>query len=79
MAQQTPCAQIPEAHCVPVEQDAPLADLPHELPVQLLPAAQFASLVQAVKQRGPLQVNGAQVVAAGGVQRPPASQVAGPV
>ena len=55
VAQQTPCAQMPEAHWVPIEQDAPIGALPHELLVQMLPAEQFASLVQAVKHREPLQ------------------------
>jgi hypothetical protein len=53
--QQTPCAQIPDAHCAPIEQEAPFGTLPQELPRQLLPAAQFASVVHAVKQRPPLQ------------------------
>ena len=65
VAQQTPWAHTPEAHCPPLEQAAPFDDLPQELPMQLFPEEQFASLVHAVKHRLPLQVKGAHVVAAG--------------
>jgi len=46
------------------------------LPVQTLPAVQLPSTVQAVKQRAPLQANGAQAIASGAAQLPLASQVA---
>jgi hypothetical protein len=46
-AQQTPCAQLPEAHSVRSEQKAPLVFLPHEFPLQTLPGVQLASVVQA--------------------------------
>jgi hypothetical protein len=49
---------------------------PHELLVQTLPDAQLPSTVQAVKQRAPLQTNGAQAIASGAAQFPFASQVA---
>ena len=49
---------------------------PHELLVQTLPAVQLPSTVQAVKQRAPLQANGAQAIASGAVQFPFGSQVA---
>jgi len=48
VAQQTPWAQMVEAHSLPSEQDAPFAFLPQELPLHTLPGVQFASLVQAV-------------------------------
>ena len=65
VAQQTPWAQIPDAHWVPVAQIAPVPALPQELPTQLLPAAQFASVVQLLKHRLPLHAKGAQGLAAG--------------
>jgi hypothetical protein len=49
---------------------------PHELLVQTLPDTQLPSTVQAVKQRAPLQTNGAQAIASGAAQFPFASQVA---
>ncbi|MES1166214.1 MAG: hypothetical protein ABUR63_10675, partial [Verrucomicrobiota bacterium] len=41
VAQQTPWAQIPDAHWVPAEHDAPVGTLPHELLMQVLPVEQF--------------------------------------
>jgi hypothetical protein len=76
VAQQTPWAQIPDAHWVPVEQLAPFPALPQELPRQLLPAAQFASVVQLLKQRLPLHAKGAQVLPASATHCPAPSQVA---
>ena len=43
---QTPWAQMPDAHSVLSEQTAPGIFFPHELLVQKLPGAQFASAVQ---------------------------------
>jgi hypothetical protein len=49
VAQQTPCAQVPDTHSGPLEQNAPFGFLPQEFPRQTLPGEQFASLVQAPK------------------------------
>ena len=68
VAQQTPCAQLFDAHSAPLEQNAPFGFLPHELPTQTLPAEQFASAVQAPKHWLPLQVNGTQRRVALGLQ-----------
>jgi hypothetical protein len=76
--QHTPCAQLPEAHSVLSEQNAPFVFLPHELPLQTLPVVQLASVVQAVKHFEPLQANGAQASVSGTTQAP-ASQWAGGV
>ncbi len=47
-AQQTPCEQCPDWHSVGVEQKAPFGLGPHDPCTQLFPAAQAASLPQAV-------------------------------
>jgi len=47
VAQQTPCVQLPEAHSVRSEQNAPFVFLPQEFPLQTLPGVQLASAVQA--------------------------------
>jgi hypothetical protein len=54
VAQQTPCAQLPDAHSARSEQKAPFGFRPHELPVQTLPGEQFASAVQLPKHLVPL-------------------------
>jgi hypothetical protein len=54
VAQQTPCAQVPDAHSVPAEQYAPLFFSPQELPLQMLGAKHWALSVHAPKQRVPL-------------------------
>ena len=41
VAQQTPCAQLPEMHSPPAEQKAPFGFLPHELPTHTLPGEQL--------------------------------------
>ena len=74
--QQTPCAHMPEPHSVPIEQNAPIGFGPHEPPVQNVPATQFASAVQASKQRLPLHANGAHASDVDAAQEPVASQVA---
>jgi hypothetical protein len=79
VAQQTPWAQLPEAHSVPFAHSAPFVFLPQELPLQTVPATQFASTVQLVKHRAPLQANGAQVSESGATQAPLAVQTAGGV
>ena len=48
VAQQTPWAQLPEAHSLLSEQKAPLVFLPQEFPLQTLPGVQLASVVHAV-------------------------------
>jgi hypothetical protein len=75
-AQHTPCAQTPDAHSSPPEQNAPFISGPHELPSHTLGATQFALLLQAVKQRVPLHANGAQARASGWTQAPVPLQVA---
>jgi hypothetical protein len=79
VAQQTPCAQTPEAHWLAVEQDAPVGTFPHELLMQALPVEQFASLVQALKQRDPLHAKGAHGVDDGATHWRAPSQVEEPV
>ena len=49
VAQQTPCAQLPDMHSAPAEQNAPFGFRPHELPAHTLPDEQFASRVQAAE------------------------------
>jgi hypothetical protein len=55
VAQQTPCAQICEAHSEPAEQNAPSGFGPHDVPVQTLVPEQALLSVQLAKQRLPLQ------------------------
>jgi hypothetical protein len=79
VAQQTPWAQLPEAHSRLSAQKEPFSLRPQELLLHTLPATQFASVVHATKQRAPLQANGAQAAASGATQRPVALQVDGGV
>jgi hypothetical protein len=79
VAQHTPCAQLPDAHSFLSAQNAPLGLRPHELSVHTLPGTHCASLVHAVKQRAPLQANGAQADASGATHLPVWLQVAGGV
>jgi hypothetical protein len=76
VVQHTPCAQMPEPHSEPSEQKAPIGFTPHVRLVQKVPASQFASAVQASKQRLPLQAKGEQAIEGGAEHRPVASQVA---
>ena len=55
VAQQTPCAQLPDMHSPPAEQNAPGGFNPHELPMHTLPGEQFASRAHAPKHLLPLQ------------------------
>lgn len=79
VAQQTPWAQLPEAHSRLSAQNAPFTLRPHELSAQTLPETHCTSVVHAVKQRAPLQANGAQALASGATQWPVPLQVAGGV
>jgi hypothetical protein len=80
VAQQTPCAQTPEAHSTLVEQNAPVIFRPHEWLASHTLGATHASLaVQASKQRGPLHANGAHASDGGARQRPVLLHVAGGV
>jgi len=79
VAQQTPCAQLPDAHSRLSAQNAPFSFRPHELSAHTLPATHCASAVHAVKQRAPLHANGAQALASGATQWPDSLQVAGGV
>jgi hypothetical protein len=59
VAQQTPCAQTPEAHSTVVEQNDPMGFGPHELDSHTFGSTHWASTVQALKQRAPLHAKGA--------------------
>ena len=54
--QQTPSTQFPLSHSPPAAQIWPSRFLPHEPPLQTLPAAQSPSLAQAARQLAPLQL-----------------------
>jgi hypothetical protein len=56
VAQQIPCAQLPDRHSPFVEQAAPVGLRPHEALVQTFPVEQLASALQLEKQRVPLQM-----------------------
>jgi hypothetical protein len=75
VAQQTPCAQFPDAHSPPSEQKAPLGFLPHELSTHTLPAEQLASVAHAPKHCAPLHANGMHGIASGAMQAPVALHV----
>ena len=77
--QQTPWAQVPEAHSRLSAQNAPFILRPHDESMQTLPATHWASPVHAVKQRAPLHANGAHALASGATQAPVSLQVAGGV
>jgi hypothetical protein len=79
VAQQTPWAQLPDTHSRRSAQNAPFSLSPHEFSLQTFPATQFASVVQATKQRAPLQANGAQALASGATQVPVSLHVSGGV
>ena len=76
VAQQTPCAQVPEPHSGPPAQNAPIGLRPQELPLHTFPGEQFASAVQATKHLLPLQAKGGQGTASGATQAPAALHVA---
>ncbi|HET6197645.1 MAG TPA: hypothetical protein VFE12_17920 [Acetobacteraceae bacterium] len=75
VAQQTPCAQLPDAHSVRSEQKAPFGFGPHEFPTQKLPAEQLASAAQLPKHLLPLQAYGTHDSELGGTQAPVVLQV----
>ena len=79
VAQQTPCAQLPDAHSRLSAQKAPFGLRPQELSLHTFPATQLASTVHAAKQRAPLQTNGAQALASGATHLPVALHAAGGV
>jgi len=79
VAQQTPCAQLPDPHSFRSQQNAPFGLRPHELALQTFPAEQLSSTVQAPKQRAPLHANGAHRTASGATQAPLAVHSAGGV
>lgn len=56
VAQQIPCAQLPDRHSPLVEQAAPVGLRPQEALVQTFPVEQLASALQLEKQRVPLQM-----------------------
>jgi hypothetical protein len=74
--QQTPWAQLPDAHSFLSAQNAPFGLRPQELSAHTLPATHWLSAVHAVKQRAPLHANGAHVVASGATHAPVSLQVA---
>jgi hypothetical protein len=55
VAQQIPCAQVPDRHSVWVEHEAPLGLRPQELAVQTFPVEHSALVAQAPKHCEPLQ------------------------
>jgi len=75
VAQQTPCAQLPDMHSPAAEQNEPGGFKPHELPTHTLPGEQFASRAQAPKHLLPLQAYGTHAMALGATQLPVALQV----
>ena len=79
VAQQTPCAQLPDAHSRLSAQKAPFGFRPQEFPLHTFPATQLASTVHDAKQRAPLQTNGAQALALGATHLPVALHAAGGV
>ena len=79
VAQQTPCAQLPDAHSRLSAQKAPFGLRPQELSLHTCPAAQLLSAVHATKQRAPLHANGAHALASGATHRPVALHAAGGV
>jgi hypothetical protein len=79
VAQQTPCAQLPDEHSRLSAQNAPFSLSPQELSEHALPGRHCTSVAHAVKQRAPLQANGAQARASGAVHWPVALQVEGGV
>jgi hypothetical protein len=78
-SQQTPWAQNVLRHSVGFEQDAPISLRPHELFMQVLGETHWLSLVHALKQRAPLQVNGLHGTSSGALHWPAALQVEGPL
>jgi hypothetical protein len=73
--QQTPCAQKPDKHSMPLLHEAPGIFLPHEFSLQALGGTQFPSCVQTSKHLLPLQANGAHERDMGAAQLPLLSQV----
>jgi len=65
VAQQTPCAQTPDPHSTAPEHGAPGCFLPQLFTLHTLGATQFIEVVQASKQREPLQAKGRQARDAG--------------
>jgi hypothetical protein len=79
VAQQIPCAQIPDPHSVLPEHEAPLGFLPQEFETQTLPVLQLPSTAHAVKHLVPLHTYGTQLWAVGATHAPVVSHVDGPV
>ena len=75
VAQQTPCAQLPDMHSARSEQNAPGGFRPHELPTHTLPGEQFASRAHAPKHLLPLQAYGTHEMSLGATHVPVALQV----
>lgn len=75
VAQQTPWAQLPDAHSLLSEQNAPLGFGPHEFATQKLPDEQLASAVQLPKHLPPLQAYGTHACVSGATQAPVALHV----
>jgi hypothetical protein len=70
VAQQTPCAQLPDWHSLRSEQKAPFGFLPQELPTHTLPCEQLPSIVQLPKHLLPLQAKGTHDSESGAAQLP---------
>jgi hypothetical protein len=69
-SQQTPCAQKLLLHSSGAEQLAPKSFLPHEFDAQLFGGRHCAPVVQALKQREPLQTYGLQGIRSGATHCP---------
>ena len=69
-SQQTPCAQNVLRHSAPAEHEAPSSFNPHEFAAQLKGLTHWLLVVQAVKQRVPLQMNGLQGITSGATHWP---------
>ena len=65
VSQQTPSVQFPDWHSPPPAHDVPLAFLPQELLIQVLPPVQSALLVHVLLHAPPLQMNVPQLTAPG--------------
>jgi len=77
VSQQTPCAQKVLLHSVAAEHEAPLSFNPHELFAHEFGGTHWLLLVQALKQREPLQMNGLHGMASGATHWPLELQVEG--
>ena len=76
VAQHTPCAQKPDVHSVPAEQNAPMGLVPQLAATHVLGDRQSSLVRHDEKQRAPLQPYGAHGSDAGVTHCPPPSHTA---